>query len=241
MKKLRKIIALFSVIVIALSLVSCKKYEEHHVCGPDPWEFYPEGYTAGFPEMRRSWNEGARIEIWWVETYDECVEAIELLKSHGSKFDQYSGAISSYEGDLFDVKYCFKIFLSDSTYQTETIQYGDNPFDRKAARIYLYSYVFLDDVTIDEINYGDISDYNVYLISGKAKNLDISNLSTYEFEWSLNEEYQKTYFVHDSSNLSYETIILKSSDQDNCKLISDEEILMLLSSIKKINKYGVFI
>ena len=60
------------------------------------------------------------LEFWWVETYDECMEAIELLKSHDSTFRKT--AIFTYDGELFDTKYCFKI--SHNNKYTEYIKKG---------------------------------------------------------------------------------------------------------------------
>ncbi len=130
------------------------------VYGPYPeWNFYPEGYTAGFP---RDINKPApRIEYWWVETYEEALAAIELLKSHGSTFQK--SAIFTHDGELFDTKYCFQIDVLSNI--TEKIEFGDNPFDRCAGNVKVTSYAFFDDVTIDEINHSDISDYKKGTIS----------------------------------------------------------------------------
>ena len=65
------------------------------------WNFYPEGYTAGFPS--RINKSAPRVEFWWVETYEEVLEAVELLKLHGSTFEKT--AIFTHDGDVFDTKY----------------------------------------------------------------------------------------------------------------------------------------
>ena len=62
---------------------------------------FPEGYTGGF---MKHIDDGSGIEFYWVETYDELVEAMNLFRSHGSTFAE--SAIFTYEGDLFDTKYC---------------------------------------------------------------------------------------------------------------------------------------
>ena len=158
MKTLLKFTAVILVISSMLLLFSClespakpKPNDEENNGEPSP--FYPEGYTAGFPKL--TYDDGiTRTEFWWVETYEECLAAIELLESHGSSFEYKS--ISTYEGDLFDVKYCFEI---PNWIINANIKFGDNPFDRYAANVRIRSYAFFEDVTIDEINYGDIRDY----------------------------------------------------------------------------------
>lgn len=233
MKKLRKIIALFSVIVIALSLVSCKRNRDPHVCSPDPWEFYPEGYTAGFPEMRRSWNRGSRDEIWWVETYEECIEAIDRLKSHGSEFSNIS--LLSYDGEFCDIKYCF-IFPSVHKW-SDQINFGDDPFDRKAINAIVYSCIFFDDTTIDEINYGDITDYHVY--SAFAVNMKQANVtdSSLSYEWITDEDNKSTCLVYQSGELCYKFTRESKNPLPN-DYMSDECIKALLNSIKIINVEG---
>ena len=132
----------------------------NYIVGIHPeWNFYPKGYTAGFP---RSINKPApRIEFWWVETYEECLEAMELLESHGSTFAKT--AIFTHDGELFDTKYCFEICLNHRG--TEEIEFGDNPFDRRATGVEVTSFAFFDDVTIDEINHSYVYDYEVYSLN----------------------------------------------------------------------------
>ena len=187
--------------------------------------------------MFSAWKEGAMFEVWWVETYDECVEAIELLKSHGSKF--CNGTILSHDGDLFDTKYRFTIFLSDSTYQTESIQFGENPFDRRAMRIYVDSYVFFEDVTIDELNYGDIEDYNVYYVNTSDYEKAGSLLSTdYTYEWIIDDKSRNICNVYQGDKL-YFSFIRLSNKQNDSLYMSDECVKALIKSIKTISTEGV--
>ena len=103
---MRKIIALVMVLSICiLSLVSCDILDDINIFNRTSRVKYPDGYTGGFTVNLN--DKGT--EIYWVETYEEAVEAIRLLKSHGSTFSSDSPAIFNYEGDLFDVKYCFKM------------------------------------------------------------------------------------------------------------------------------------
>lgn len=161
MKKSEKVIAAILVISSLLLLSSCNSGNQEYkddsdLCHHTASDFYPEGYTCGFPSLMR--QHGGDSEIWWVETYAECVAAIELLKANGSTFKE--SAIFSYDGELFDTKYCFKIYRGNRF--TEEIKFGDNPFDRKALNVKVTAYAFFEEVTIDEINYGDVKDYGAH-------------------------------------------------------------------------------
>lgn len=142
-----------SLIISAVILVSTLLLSS---CGPvfGKERIFPEGYTGGF-----GIDYGSRVEFYWVETYEEAVQAMELLKSHGSTFAKT--AIFSYEGDLFDTKYCFKIYGRKADY----VKFGDNPYDRYAADVEVSSFGFFEDVTIDELVYSDINDYSFLYFS----------------------------------------------------------------------------
>ena len=161
--------------------------------GHSTHDLFPEGYTGGFRHQ-----PGANIEYWWVETYEECLEAIELLKSHGSTFEET--AIFTYDGDLFDTKYCFVIKHSHE--DTDYIKFGDNPFDRRAIDVAVRSYAFFDNVTIDEINHSLIQNYEVYRISSELDTYTEEPSSVYdchmEHYWDKNADGKDVYFVYDS-------------------------------------------
>ncbi len=139
------------ILISMLVLSSCDIYYRYSIKnGPHPKDtYFPEGYTGGFGISHGDTDAA----YYWVETYEECVEAIELLKSYGSTF--ITSSIFSYEGDLFDTKYCFSIGREHS----DEIEYGENPFDRWAEDVYIRSYAFYDDVTIDELIYSYTSRY----------------------------------------------------------------------------------
>ena len=115
---------------------------------------FPKGYTGGFDH-----EPGANIEYWWVETHEEVVQAIKSLSTHGTKFDRKT--LLTYDNNEIDIKYCFVIPVSG---KTEKIKWGDNPFERYAESVIIYAYAFLDDVTIDKINYSWVDLYNAYMI-----------------------------------------------------------------------------
>ena len=126
---------------------------------------FPEGWTGGFGQ-----EGGHDLELWWVETYEELLIAIEKLNSHGSTFDEDECSIVNYEGDLFDVKYC--IFINPDTKGSDRISFGDDPFDRCAINVAIYTWCFFDDVTIDEINYSYVQSYRGFLLRIKDHFLD---------------------------------------------------------------------
>ena len=197
---MRKIVSMILVFVMTmLMLSSCnlitsinemisgnssQNNDEHNsegVNGQYPkWDFYPKGYTAGFPDYVNL--SGPRVEYWWVETYEECTSAMELLKSHGSTF--VKTAIFTYDDELFDTKFLFKI--NNSNRFTEEIKFGDNPFDRKAGNVEVISYAFFNEVTIDEINHSDIKDYKatrIYSSVGSYKKSPTIGNDSVRWEW----------------------------------------------------------
>jgi hypothetical protein len=93
MKKTIKTISLLLAVSLCLSLFGCDyinewmgKNGEQNVGESDDvvlgnhsyHELFPDGYTGGFHHQ-----PGANIEYWWVETYEEAIEAIELLENRG--------------------------------------------------------------------------------------------------------------------------------------------------------------
>lgn len=119
-------------------------------------KYFPEGFTGGF-----GIDDGSGRACYWVEAYEECQAAIELLKSHGSTFSKT--AIFTYEGDLFDTKYCLSINIR----QADKIKYGENPFDRYAGKVTISSYAFYEGVTIDELNYSYVENYSCYKLAAR--------------------------------------------------------------------------
>ena len=148
-KQIIKIISFVMVFVIAIYAFAGCELGGHGT----PGNIFPEGYTGGF-----GLQPGSPLEYWWVETYEECIDAIELLKSHGSTFK--TDYVYACEEDLFDVKYFF-ITIGNGRHG-ERIKFGDNPFDRWVYDIQIGTIVFFDDVTIDELVYSYTSRYEAY-------------------------------------------------------------------------------
>ncbi len=194
------------ILISMLVLSSCDIYYRYSIKnGPHPKDtYFPEGYTGGFGISHGDTDAA----YYWVETYEECVEAIELLKSHGSTF--ITSSIFSYEGDLFDTKYCFDIGRKHS----DPIEYGENPFDRWAEEVYITSYAFYDDVTIDELIYSYCSRYNVYIFSSNPELNEIydenPDVIYSEFIIDSRPDFRSDWIYYDESqpylfNISYYT------------------------------------
>ena len=150
LKKTIAFILMICTLGSTLLLSSCYNASiEHH---------FPEGYTGGL-----GIDDGSGRACYWVETYEECMAAIELLKSHGSTFRE--NVLFSYEGDLFDTKYCISIDERSS----KKIKYGENPFDRRAKNVIVYAYAFYEDVTIEQINYSYVREYLCFSLNGTSE------------------------------------------------------------------------
>ena len=158
-KSIVKLVSLMLVFAISVVVLSS--------CIPNGWytedNYFPEGYTCGFTISPGNTHDS----YYWVETYEECLAAIELLKSHGSSFKE--STIFTYEGDLFDTKYCFSI----DRHRADKIDFGENPFDRRAEDVVVTSYAFYDEVTIDELVYSYVSRYQCYSLFGQKKFFDL--------------------------------------------------------------------
>lgn len=198
---------------------------------PD-YNFYPDGYTCGFPDLL--YQRGPELEFWWVETYDECLAAIELLKSHGSTFAE--SAIFAYEGNLVDTKYCF-IFSRTHIY-TEKIKFGDNPFDRKACDVRIVTYAFIENVTIDEINYSDIMDYRVFSLRAHyEENMRVEeNYLFSEWEFSNGKNLCR---IFDGSKKIIVTIGNLCNNQENGDILSEEQVKVIFESLKWVDENGI--
>ncbi|MBQ8302082.1 MAG: hypothetical protein IJX97_00855 [Clostridia bacterium] len=134
---------------------------------------FPDGYTCGV-----GLQPGAPVEYWWVETYDEFAEAIDLLKSHGSTFSD--DIVLAYDEELFDLKYGF--IMVGNGRQGERIKFGDNPFDRWAYDIKVFVVAFFDDVTIDELVYSNVKNYEAYQIDFGSAYYQVMNDEAFDMD-----------------------------------------------------------
>lgn len=242
MKKITSLFLLFFIFCSALLLPSCYTPDEGNSENKNmSHDLYPKGYTGGFHHQ-----PGANIEYWWVETYEECLEAIELLKSHGSTFRD--DTILTYDGDLFDCKYCFKITGATGIGATEKIEWGDNPFDRRAIDVYLTCYAFFDDVTIDELNHSYVNRYEAYLINSEKAHsiffdeITAENITIYEWtkkDYDFPNEYdryqfRKMIYYGDQIIISMGTMFYVKEGTEHELGMTDECIKELITSGKII-------
>ena len=139
----------------------------------------PIGYTGGL-EFDLCFHEV--YAVYWLETYDEVLSAVELLKSHGSTIKR-SMAFNC-EGDFLDVKFCFLYQRS----KAEKLEDGKNFFDRKIDDGEFIWFALFDNVSIDELMYNDtIEDYDFMDVSAPGyyyrdfENVD--NTDALSFDW----------------------------------------------------------
>ena len=161
MRKIKNVItSLMLCIAIALSFSSCKyidaiinKDKNNSDSNTNVVHSCPacrkteDGYTGGFTR-RQSYHD--KYEMYWLETYDEVLEAVELLKSHGSTIKCSLGF--NCEGEVLDIKFCFLFEKS----KAEPLQEGKNFFDRKIddgefGWFGFYEYISIDDLLYEEI------------------------------------------------------------------------------------------
>lgn len=112
-------------------------------------------YSAGLT-TRRSFHD--EYGVYWFETYEEVLEAMELLKSHGSQIYRTVGF--NYESDFMDSKF---FFIYPKKY-AEPLEEGKRFLDRRIDGGCFVWYGFTRDVTIDEFLYD--STRHSYVIFG---------------------------------------------------------------------------
>ena len=238
--------AVLVIVMLALSLTACNfdsgvtgNFDSVVNGNHQTHDLFPEGYTGGFYHQ-----PGANIEYWWVETYEECIEAIERLKANGSTF--VDDTVLTYDGELFDCKYCFMITGVGSG--TEEIKWGDDPFDRRATKVYVTCYAFFDDVTLDELNHSYVSRYEAYMVNSEANHILFSDEITFEnatiSEWikkghehSYNKGYYKMYkkiYYGDESIISIVSEFYIKEGAEHELGMTDECIKALIESGKII-------
>lgn len=98
-------------------------------------------------------------EYLWFESYSECVEKVESLYTKDSSF--YETMLVSYEGDLFDMKYC--IAINESKADSEAGPFV-SVFDRKTEDVGVLCFAFFEDVSLKDIKYAKVSSFNCYRI-----------------------------------------------------------------------------
>ena len=191
-------------------------------------------------------HNGSGAEYYWVETYDEALEAVELLKSHGSTFEE--SLIFSYDGDLFDTKYCFYM----NYFTSDRIDWGENPFDRKSENVRVTSVAFFEEISIDDLVKGRVSWYDAYELK---YNYDLKDYSDIDYkslsgEWDVKERKVNITVDEHSLEVKYDvyyiknyiltvddgkTISIEQERSDFQEVISDECIDAIVNSITVFN------
>ena len=211
---------IISAILVIFTLLFCLTS-----CGPVfRSSIYPEGYIGGV-----GISYGSGTQLYWVETYEEALECIELLKSHGSTISE--SLLYSYEGDLFDTKYLFR-FCG----KKDAAKYGDNLCDRYAENVSVETYGFFEDVDIKDFEYTYISNFDVLYFEPnidfyRAYNSDEDidrDLLTYESYENM-PTYYKTYLtVRYDKTLFARTYRSKNNEQTK---LDEECINAILDSL----------
>ena len=182
MKKFQKIaISLLLLIAITVSFASCayidkfkiwlnKGSTKSHDHDCDCYHRTEDGYTGGMSPYKWFHDE---YEVYWLETYEEVLAAVELLKSHGSTIKPNIGF--NYDTEILDSKFCFICEKVDA----EPLEEGKNFFDRKIDGGTFYWYGFREAVTIESFLYNVTADkYDVITFKNTSiDNLDIDFLN----------------------------------------------------------------
>ena len=140
----------------------------------------PEGYTGGI-----TWDYHNHLVYgyYWLETYEEVLEAVELLKSNGSTI--LRSIAFDCDDEILDSKFCFVYPRS----KAEPLEEGKNFFDRKIDNCEFMWFAFFENVTIDELLYSTVSRYDSVKISYvKPGNFaDIYDTDEVTLDWYLSE------------------------------------------------------
>ena len=159
MQKCEKlIISIILLISITLSLASCGLFTTSNKRS--------RGYTGGLGPYEPHFYDN--MEIHWMETFEEAMEAIEHLEAAGNKIPYR--VLSSYENELVDAKYCIHF----STYGSKRLKRGQNWYDREQINeLRIVYYGFLDKITIEELEHSYIMNYRCFkLLKGDTIKTD---------------------------------------------------------------------
>ena len=139
-----------------------------------------DGYTGGLSDRQAYHHE---YEMYWLETYDEVLNAVELLKTHGSIITCSLGF--NYDSDVIDSKFCF-LFKKENA---EPLEEGKEFFDRKIDDGEFIWFGFFEDITIDDLVYDTIVYYlDMMYIRNSDTNYKIvdtiEDVSKLSFDWT---------------------------------------------------------
>ena len=171
MKKIFKtLVCLLICFSVLLSLVSCEIISTANILIREFRILYglyedSDGYTGGFPMEP---HFASSFAFNWFETYDELMEALNRTRAYGTKIPvtPYFDCEEEYG---VDVKFCV---LMPRKYE-EDLKEGQDCFDQYIYSIGIHSFVFFDEVSIDELVYSDYSSYRyMYIKTLPTVNMD---------------------------------------------------------------------
>ena len=194
MKNLKRIsISLLLLISILLSLASCdvrnsiatlfhSKKDGQSYKYDDSFPF-PEGYTGGLI-FDYKWH--LEHEVKWLDTYDELKDAVTRLRAHGTEGP--TTVVFDCEEYGLDLKFC----IVSTRYRSEELAEGQGYFDRYLSSVSIYTYVFFEDVSIDDMMYDEISR------NYKYKYVEIYQTLRYHFNITDGSKIQISVFSDDT-------------------------------------------
>ena len=179
---LKKLFIVLLCFVLMLSIASCSLFDPREG-GLHEWREdccpVPEGYTGGVDPNLESHHSG---EVKWLETYDELLSAVALLKSHGTefygtRFERLDLMFFNCEEYGIDIKFC----ISFERHSAEKLKEGQDFFDRTIPRVHIVSYVFFEDVSIEKLEYSMVHNYNSLVLDQNPsiyrKQIDPENIN----------------------------------------------------------------
>ena len=173
----KSVVALLLLVSVIFSFASCDilfNDDEH-----------PEGYTGGFPCYSSVYDCMEGKEIYWLETYEEAMEAIEHLEAYDN--DISKSIISSYENDAVDAKYCFIV----TTTGAKRLKKDQKWYDHKYSQVTVSYYGFLDKITIEELEHSAVNYYRYFCVGLENKSeFDALVEKSYECDATVDDGYE---------------------------------------------------
>ena len=117
-------------------------------------------YTGGFHMLPTFYKT---TKIYWVETFEEVMEALEHLRAAGNTGPGMGKYCTfDYENETVDAKFCFWLQIDDSYKPNKDQKW----YDRKYKSVDYIAYWFLEKVTIEELEYSRCESYDHFRCRG---------------------------------------------------------------------------
>ena len=221
-KVIKKMICIAICFLSIISFASCDSIRS--ILYPNKKSCVPEGYTGG---VMYDDHYHEVYEIKWVETYEEMMDAVALLKSHGSTI--YDTTVFNCEEDGLDFKFRF----TSRRDKAPALQDGENYFDRCIEGVSITQYIFLEDVTIEELEYSMWEGYEAMCVHKSSlydKPDDLPAVENIEFVRWIAEDAQNGYGQY-QIRYNDRIQILLSMGYEECTL-TEEQIDILKNSLE---------